>query len=123
MSSRFRLKQCVQRLRAAQPTLQPPRISFPHERWILQLHDHPNNEFREYILNGNRFGYAIGIGKGIKLSRNRHNLPTNLMQKIAVTNWILTGIAKGFIWGPFSDYNKLPSIVQGLHGCVTNWDS
>ena len=81
-----------------------PNITFPHQVWEESLRNHPNEQFYHYIMDGNRNGYDIGIDRSVALDQNSRNLKTNIIEKIAITDWIRKGVEdKGNIYGTFAD--------------------
>ena len=81
---------------------EPPRYHFPIQTWISATEDHPDSEFRNYVLEGISAGFDICVDKSENLARSKcNNLPTNVEQKIAITDWVRNNIDKNAIWGPF----------------------
>ena len=102
----------LDRLRALKSTRVEPNISFPFEKWEDSLKNHKDSRFYEYIKNGNRNGYKIGIKKDSVIDKNGGNLPCNLDEKIAITEWIIKCIEeKGNIFGPFEDKEELKKYI------------
>jgi hypothetical protein len=54
---------------------------------------------RSYVLNGLRYGFDI-CHSGILPSHECPNLKTTLGEKIAITEWVISGVQKGYIIGP-----------------------
>ena len=80
------LKRKIEELKALGSIKVEPSITFPHDVWDESLRNHPNHSFYTHIMHGNRWGYDIGIKRNVKLDKNSRNLPTNVQEKIAITD-------------------------------------
>ena len=59
-------------------------------------------------MEGNKYGYDIGVDKEKLLDKNNRNLPTNVFEKIAITEWITKGVAvTKNIFGPFESQSEV----------------
>ena len=80
---------------------------FPLDVWTRELRAYRK---KDYILDGLKHGFRIGVeeekaGDGSQVSDKPHFIPLSNPEKQGVTAWILKGLQKGFICGPYDkDY-------------------
>jgi hypothetical protein len=92
-----------------------PRVGLPVNTWKRKLINHPDRAEVDYVIDGITNGFAIGIDESINLGKNRRNLPMSIDEKIHVSEWLLDGLSRGTMWGPFKDEADLPPVLEGIH--------
>jgi len=76
--------------------------SFNVPLWSSLLEPHPNPYFRDFVLDGLRNGFTIGMNDDhIPFSLNKRNLPTTADEKKAVVLFLTSECRKGHMLGPF----------------------
>ena len=96
----------------------PPISRFNVAKWEFELKDNPDSEFKSFILNGLSNGFAIGNNGTIATGKDK-NLPTSEVKKVAITNWLFSGVKKGFILGPFTEGNcPIKNVIISPLGAV-----
>ena len=72
------------------------------DRLSQELKEYPDEQFRNYLLDGLRYGFNTGL---IELPRNSiecKNLQSAISQKECVSELIDTEVSKGYLSGPFN---------------------
>ena len=114
---------CVHYLSTIPIRFKPPISRFNVVKWEFELRDHPDLDFKKFILNGLGNGFAIGNNGTIPTGKDR-NLPTSDVQKEAITHWLFSGVKKGHILGPFTDANcPIKNVVISPLGAVAKDDN
>ena len=83
----------------------------PHlAAWQDGLRDHPDAEYRQYIVNGIEQGFHVGFDYMLQLRSARHNLPSATEHPEVVDRYVADEMAEGRILGPFAG-----GAIPGLH--------
>ena len=70
-------------------------------RWSLALEDHPDKEFRDYIVTGLREGFRIGF-KGLECHPAKTNMKSAMEQSQVVSKYLQEECALGRVIGPLT---------------------
>lgn len=82
--------------------------------WDWELRDHPDQRFREYIVNGIRNGFHVGFDyTTAACCSSGKNLPSVREQSQIVGDYLAEECAQGRILGPF-DPKSFPKFIPAV---------
>ena len=68
--------------------------------WIIELRDHPDAEFRSYILNGIKNGFRIGFNRAATCKSASFNMRSAIENAEVVQEYLKKEVSLGCILGP-----------------------
>ena len=115
ISGRYRYMEeliCLERNHPPLPVIQWPRGPTPVRTHIFAsyIHDHPDQMFVSYILNGLYYGFHIGFDRQCRLKQNWRNHPSSLEHSSVVSSRVLSEVESGCPVGPLP-----PSQANQVH--------
>ena len=97
-------------LSALKPITTPLHI----EAWTAALANHPDAQFRHYIITGLTQGFRIGFNRACPLRSTYHNMPSAGKQTSVVENYLAKERAAGHLIGPLA----VPSLHVNRFGVI-----
>ena len=97
-------------LSALKPITTPLHI----ETWTAALANHPDAQFRHYIITGLTQGFRIGFNRACPLRSTYHNMPSAGKQASVVENYPAKERAAGHLIGPLAT----PSLHVNRFGVI-----
>jgi len=79
--------------------------------WIKELRDHPDAEFRSYILNGIKNGFRIGFNRAATCKSASSNMRSAIEKAEVVQEYLKKEVSLGRILGPVPP-EKVPAGAQ-----------
>ena len=83
------------------------------QEWDKSLTDHPDQQFRSYIVNGIQYAYRVGFNYAQKCHRSGNNLLSSKEQPQVVNEYLMAECCEGRVLGPL-DPSGLPYLYSAL---------
>ena len=87
------------------------------QEWDKSLTDHPDQQFRSYIVNGIRYGFRVGFNYAQKCHRSGNNLLSSKEQPQVVNEYLMAECCEGRVLGPL-DPSGLPHVHTSRIGVI-----
>ncbi len=81
-------------------TIQSPLV---WSEWEKALHEHPDQHFRDYILDGIGEGFRVGFDPLQRLRSAKKNMQSALINPAPVAEYLRTELEAGRVLGPFQE--------------------
>ena len=117
MDDLVKLDACLPHLGTSIPEeLRMVRTPLRWTEWDCQLRDHPDQKFREFIVNGIREGFRVGFDYSRRCKASRKNMPSAEERAEVVCEYLQTEVAAGRVLGPFdpADYPQIHTSRFGV---------
>ena len=71
--------------------------------WTYKLRKHPDKEFAQYILDGVKHGFSIGVNESATFTSAKKNMLSANQNPRVIDSYLSTEVKSGNILGPFPE--------------------
>ena len=99
------------------PNLSPISTPLNIAQWRVRLQHHPDHEFSQWLLDGLREGFRLGIQEGSQLRPAMSNMQSARDNPRIIDDYLQAETAQGRILGPYNP-NSMPGIHTNRFGVI-----